>query len=98
MSISEKFSKIKTVVSNQFQWGLVPAFFDFFQGRATTFALAFTAVGIWGFIRGKDLTSFALFVTAIQGLVFCHSVKEDWFQIQHRKLDMQQPDSGDERK
>jgi hypothetical protein len=66
-------------------YGVVPVFFNFFQGRATTFAILFTIVGIVGWLKGRDLTSYALFVTAIQGLIFCHSVKEDWFSSKNQQ-------------
>ena len=65
--------------------GLTASFFSFFQGRATTFAIVFTIVGIIGFLKHYDLTSYALFVTAIQGLVFAHSCKEDWFARKDRQ-------------
>jgi hypothetical protein len=75
-------SKIKTdvarVVATYKSLGLTASFFNFFQGRATTFAIAFTIVGVVGFFRHYDLTSYALMVTAIQGFVFAHSCKEDW--------------------
>ena len=76
------FSKIKIDVAKAVAaykgLGLTASFFNFFQGRATTFAIAFTVVGIIGFFRHMDLTSYALMVTAIQGFVCAHSCKEDW--------------------
>jgi hypothetical protein len=53
------------------------AFFGIFQGRCTFFATCFTIVGIYGWLHGRDLTSYALFVTSIQGLLVLHSWKED---------------------
>jgi hypothetical protein len=84
--------------------GVVASFFSFWQGRATFFGIlfagvgvAFAVVGVWGFIHGRDLTSFASFVAsmaallgAIQAMIFAHSTKEDWIELQHRKLDLQQ--------
>jgi hypothetical protein len=58
--------------------GITASFFNFFQGRATTFAIVFTVVGIILAFRGKLDTNYSLFVTAVQGLIFAHSCKEDW--------------------
>jgi hypothetical protein len=79
---------LKNKLADRFQYGLVPAFFNIFQGRATTFAIAFTIAGVWGFIKGRDLTSFALFVTAIQGMVVMHSFKEDVHEQRMARLEM----------
>jgi hypothetical protein len=84
--------------------GLTAGFFSFFQGRSTFFGIlfaitgvVFSSVGVWGFIHGRDLTSFGSFVMAvaalngsIQAMMFAHSTKEDWAEIQHRQLDIQQ--------
>lgn len=53
--------------------------FNFFSGRATTFALTFTTVGITLAFKGKLDGNFITFASAILGLVFAHSVKEDYF-------------------
>jgi hypothetical protein len=54
------------------------AFFRLFMGRCTFFAIAFSAVGCYGWlVKGRDLTSFAMFAGAIQGLLLAHSYKED---------------------
>jgi hypothetical protein len=60
--------------------GAVAVIFNFFQGRSTAFALIFTVCGIILTFQGKLTANYALFVTAIQGLVFAHSCKEDWQQ------------------
>jgi len=53
-------------------------FFSIFMGRCTFFAIVFTIVGLYGWLKlNRDLTSYALFVTAIQGLLVLHSWKED---------------------
>jgi hypothetical protein len=52
-------------------------FFNIFQGRCTLAAICFSVAGVYGWLHGKDLTSFALFVTAVQGLLVLHSWKED---------------------
>jgi hypothetical protein len=57
--------------------GAISPIFNMFQGRCTFFAIAFSVVGIVGWLKGRDLTSYALFVTAIQGLLVLHSWKED---------------------
>jgi hypothetical protein len=59
--------------------GFTASVFSFFQGRATTFAIVFTICGLCLAFEGKLDANYALFVTAIQGLVFAHSCKEDWF-------------------
>lgn len=60
--------------------GITASFFTFFQGRATTFAIAFTIVGIILAFRGKLTADYVALVTAIQALVVGHSVKEDYFE------------------
>jgi hypothetical protein len=59
------------------------AFFRLWMGRCTFFAIAFSAVGLYGWlILGRDLTSFALFAGAIQALLLAHSYKQDIAQQQ----------------
>jgi hypothetical protein len=82
----EKFLK-KYKIS--LEYGPVAAFFSFWQGRCTFFACLFTVVGIWGFIHHYDLTSFALFATAIQGLLVAHSIKEDYTSIKRQSQSTQ---------
>ena len=90
MTIGEKMAALRKARDEVIAGGATASFFNFFQGRATAFAIVFAIVGIVGFLRGKDLTSFALFVTAVQGFVFAHSCKEDWNDYKHRQLDIQQ--------
>ena len=71
---------IQTAVSTYKGLGLTASFFSFFQGRATTFAIVFTVVGIIGFFKKYDLTSYAAFVAAIFTGVVGHSLKEDYFE------------------
>lgn len=66
--------------------GLVAPLFNFFQGRATAFAILFSAVGIRLAFMGKLDANYALFVTAIQGLIFAHSCKEDWHEQRMEEL------------
>ena len=72
--------------------GLVASLFTFLQGRATAFAIIFSGVGIYGFLKHYDLTSYAAFVAAIFTGVVGHSIKEDYFQLRHRQLDEQHKD------
>src|ERR1035438_6290282 len=84
-------SVFKKVVGNLQQTGAVAAFFNFFQGRATAFAILFSGVGIRLAFMGKLDGNYALFVTAIQGLIFCHSCKEDWHE--QKMEEMRQKDN-----
>lgn len=77
------FDKVKvdisTAVSVYKGLGVTASFFSFFQGRCTFFALLFTICGLIGFFKHYDLTSYALFVGAIQAMIVGHSLKEDYF-------------------
>lgn len=57
--------------------GVASTFFNIFEGRCTFAAICFSVAGVYGWLNGRDLTSFALFVTAVQGLLVLHSWKED---------------------
>jgi hypothetical protein len=57
--------------------GAIAPLFNVFQGRCTFFACVFAFTGVYGWLHGKDLTSYALFVTSIQGLLVLHSWKSD---------------------
>ncbi len=74
-----------TAVSTYKGLGLTASFFTFFQGRATFFAIVFTVCGLIGFFKRYDLTSYALFVGAIQAMVVGHSLKEDYFEMRRRQ-------------
>ena len=75
------------------QDGVVASFFNFFQGRATAFAIVFAGVGIRLAFMGKLDSNYALFVTAIQGLIFAHSCKEDWHEQRMAELKQRGEDS-----
>jgi hypothetical protein len=94
------FKLVKSVTSDVRQAGFTAAFFNFFQGRATTFAIAFSVVGIWLAVHGKLDANYALFVTAIQGLIFAHSCKEDWHEQRMAAAalaqQVQQPDASNQ--
>lgn len=93
------FDRFKEKVREASEFGPIAQFFTFFQGRCTTFAIFFgviglvmAGVGVWGFIHGKDLTSFASFVSSFAifaGAIFtglvAHSTKEDWMQLKQQQ-------------
>jgi DNA-binding SARP family transcriptional activator len=85
--------KVPEFVQSVNQSGVVATIFNFFQGRATAFALVFSAVGIRLAFMGKLDGNYALFVTAIQGLIFCHSCKEDWHEQRMEALRQSNTDS-----
>lgn len=70
-------SKIYSVVQKITTGSAASTFFNVFQGRCTFAAICFSVAGVYGWFHGKDLTSYALFVTAVQGLLVLHSWKED---------------------
>lgn len=74
--------RLKSAEQAALSSGVVGKLFSFFQGRATAFAIVFTIVGCTLAFKGKLDANFALFVTAIQGLVFAHSLKQDYFDNQ----------------
>ena len=88
-------SILKKVEGDLQQSGAVAAFFNFFQGRATAFAILFSAVGIRLAFMGKLDSNYALFVTAIQGLIFAHSCKEDWHEQKMEELKQSTSDKKD---
>jgi hypothetical protein len=73
--------------------GVVASVFNFFQGRATAFAIVFSIVGIVLAFTGQLTTDFSLFVASIQTLVFAHSCKEDWHEQRMTALQQQPRDS-----
>jgi len=89
MYIVDRFRTYQTEIQ---QSGIVAAFFNFFQGRCTFFAIAFSVVGCILALRGKLDGNYALFVTAIQGILVAHSCKEDWHT--QRMAALQQNDNN----
>lgn len=78
--------KVVDVAHRAMQGGAVQKFFGFWNGRCTFFAITFSAVGCYGWlILGRDLSSFALFASAIQALLVAHSAKEDYFSQQSQQ-------------
>lgn len=80
MTFSPRLAKLfHTVVYGEAASG----FFGIFQGRCTFFAIAFSAVGCYGWlVLGRDLTSFALFAGAIQALLVVRSASQDYHERQ----------------
>jgi hypothetical protein len=71
--------------------GAASTVFNIFLGRFTFAALVFSAIGIYGWLHlNRDLTSYALFVGAVQSLLAVHSAKEDYFDLKNRQIDVQQ--------
>lgn len=52
--------------------------FNFCNGRSTTFAIFFTIAGTTLAFKGHLDSTYVAFIAAIQGLIFCHSLKEDY--------------------
>lgn len=67
----------RDLVERAISGGAISKFFNFFMGRCTFAAIIFSIIGVIGWLKGRDLTSYALFVTAIQGLLVLHSWKSD---------------------
>lgn len=82
--------KIQGIAQRALSGGAVSKFFSFWNGRCTFFAIAFSIVGLYGWlVLGRDLTSFALFAGAMQALLIAHSTKEDYFQGQQQQQSTQ---------
>jgi hypothetical protein len=82
MQIPDKAAKaFQSAISGNY----AAAFFRLWMGRCTFFAIAFSVVGLYGWlVLNRDLTSFALFAGAIQALLLAHSYKEDVAQQQQQ--------------
>jgi hypothetical protein len=82
MQIPDKAAKaFQSAISGNF----AAAFFRLWLGRCTFFAIAFSVVGLYGWlVLNRDLTSFALFAGSIQALLLAHSYKEDVAQKQQQ--------------
>lgn len=70
-------TKLAAIAQQLTTGNVASKFFNMFQGRCTLAAICFSTTGVYGWLHGKDLTSYALFVTAVQGLLVLHSWKED---------------------
>jgi hypothetical protein len=106
MGLETEAVKIKNDIVSRVQssstFGPVAAFFTFFQGRSTTFAILFAVEGVvligvavWGFFhKGFDLSGLASVIGAmaafnglIQTTMVAHSTKEDWMAIKQQQTD-----------
>lgn len=85
---------LRNTVQEVQQSGVVASIFNFFQGRATAFALVFSGVGIALAFRGKLDSNYALFVTAIQTLVVAHSFKEDINEQRIARMELDKMKAG----
>lgn len=91
MQLSPKINSAAQAVLNG---GVASTIFNIFRGRFTFAAIVFSAIGIYGWLHlNRDLTSYALLVGAVQTLLACHSVKEDWRDFKNRQLDIQEKQS-----
>lgn len=104
-SFKGEVEKVESKIQGSMNYGPIAAIFTFFQGRATTFAILFSivglalvGVGIWGFFHGRDLSSLASFTLAVAGLngsiqaiMFAHSCKEDWASLRQQQVNQQGP-------
>jgi hypothetical protein len=70
-------SQVKLTAATVLQGAVLSSLFNIFMGRCTFFAVVFSAVGIIGWLHGRDLASYSLFVGSIQALLVVHSWKED---------------------
>lgn len=82
-AVKSEIATVKARVLSSSTYGPVAAFFTFFQGRATTFAILFAiegvvllgvvcvlvGVAIHSFLRGKDISGIAAIISALAGLV-----------------------------
>lgn len=73
-------AKVKQVKDELKNNGFVPAFFGFFGGRCTSFAIAFFCIGVFLELRGKLDANFVALAGIIQALILAHSAKEDYHE------------------
>lgn len=78
--LDKAIAKVKQVKEDLANNGFVPAFFGFFGGRCTAFAIAFFVIGVFLELRGKLDPSFVALAGVIQILVLAHSAKEDYHE------------------
>lgn len=83
--------KIVSVIQNAMRGSVASTIFNLFMGRCTFFAILFSSIGIYGWLKGRDLTSYAIFVTAIQGLLVAHSLKQDIHDQRMARLELDAP-------
>jgi hypothetical protein len=88
-------TKFQTAFQEVTTGNVASTFFNIFQGRCTFAAICFSIAGVYGWLHGKDLTSFALFVTAVQGLLVLHSAKEDLHEQRMAEMELRKMKDGD---
>lgn len=80
-------------VKSDLQFGIVGALFNFFQGRATFFAIVFTIAGVTLAFKGKLDANFVALIAAIQALIVVHSWKQDIHDQRMARLEQQGKDT-----
>lgn len=78
--LDKAVAKAKELKENLKNNGFIPAFFGFFGGRCTFFAIAFFVVGLYLALVGKLTTEYVALAGTIQGLILAHSAKEDYHE------------------
>lgn len=73
-------ARVKKIKGEMQDSGIVPAFFGFFGGRCTTFAIAFFVIGVFLEMRGHLSAQFVALAGIIQALILAHSAKEDYHE------------------
>ncbi len=97
-TVETKAQDVLSKAKADLQLGIVGALFNFFQGRATTFAIVFTIVGIILAFKGKLDANFVALIAAIQALIVVHSWKEDVHDQRMARLESEgkaSEDNGD---
>lgn len=87
----EVTTKVKRLKSELQSSGFMAAFFGFFGGRCTTFAIAFFIVGVFLALRGKLDPNFVALAGIIQSLIVLHSGKEDYHERAMAAITAQNP-------
>lgn len=82
-------AKVQTVVQGILAGGIASSIFNLFMGRCTFAAIVFSAIGIYGWLHGKDIAAFATFIGSIQALLVLHSWKEDVHERKMAELELQ---------
>ena len=78
--LDEVVAKVKNVRDDWESSGIMGAFFNFFKGRHTTFAIALLVIGTVLEFRGKLETNFVALAGVIQALVCVHSLGQDYHE------------------
>lgn len=84
--IPKIIAQLKATFEEGLPYGPIAAVFNVFQGRCTFFGITFAIVGIIGFFKHYDLTSYSLMVGAIFTGLVAHSIKEDYSDYKNKQL------------